>query len=610
MIGPTLSLAISVHSNRGVYALLLGTGLSKSSGVPTGWEIVQDLIRKLAALKGAGSPADAETWYRTVFGREPDYSEILDEIAKSPAERMQLLRGYFEPSEQEREEGRKLPTAAHRAIAQLIAKGYVQVVVTTNFDQLLEQALVDVGIHPMVTSTPDPAKGALPLAHSRCTVVKVNGDYLDSRLRNTAGELAHYGVEMDQLLDQVFDEYGLIVCGWSADWDIALRCAIERCPTRRFTTYWAAYGKLGETAQKLVHHRCAAVFEISGADELFKDLLDKISALEQLAQTDPMPTKVAVARMKKYLADEAHRISLCDLLNAETERTFAALRNPRFTSKYDPRIQVTQEAALAKLQAYEVATDALLHLTICGGYWVRPQQHALLSRCFRRAADWGDPQSGQLPLWNNLRRYPALLLLYGIGLAAIAGRNYLLLKHILHLPIRDDSYHPEQPLVRLLHDQAVMERDDQRWLFQDSRTGLSDHLFAALRDPLREYLADDVEYDQTFDWFEYLLCLSHCDVQITRADLQHKKEQDPGFTLWASVGRFAWKRGGLHDIEQRTEIPDEQPHRLPETVAAVIKAGFFESAGQVQMLDKYRDIKAAFDRHLATVRAQWGLYLR
>src|ERR1022692_4844100 len=59
-----------------------------------------------------------------------------------PPKRMQLLRGYFEPSEQEREEGRKLPTAAHRAIAQLIAKGYVQVVVTTNFDQLLEQALV------------------------------------------------------------------------------------------------------------------------------------------------------------------------------------------------------------------------------------------------------------------------------------------------------------------------------------------------------------------------------------------------------------------------------------------------------------------------------------
>src|ERR1017187_2758950 len=182
MIGPTISSRSRYTATAACTLCCSELGCQSQVGCRPDGEIVQDLICKLAALKGAGSSADAETWYRTVFGREPDYSEILDEIAKSPAERMQLLRSYFEPSEQEREEGRKLPTAAHRAIAQLIAKGYVQVVVTTNFDQLLEQALVDVGIHPMVTSTPDPAKGALPLAHSRCTVVKVNGDYLDSRL--------------------------------------------------------------------------------------------------------------------------------------------------------------------------------------------------------------------------------------------------------------------------------------------------------------------------------------------------------------------------------------------------------------------------------------------
>ena len=281
VIDPTLSLAISVHSNPGVCALLLGSGVSRSSGVPTGWDVVQHLIRQLAALNGADSPADGEAWYRTAFGRVPDYSEILDEIAKSPSERMQLLRGYFEPSEQEREEGRKLPTAAHRSIAELISKGYARVVVTTNFDRLLEQALVDVGIQPMVVSSGDSALGALPLAHSRCTVIKVNGDYLDSRLRNTADELAHYEPEMDRLLDQVFDEYGLIVCGWSGDWDVALRAAMERCPNRRFTTYWAAHGKPGDVAQKLVNHRGASVFEIADADTLFKDLLDKVSALEQ-----------------------------------------------------------------------------------------------------------------------------------------------------------------------------------------------------------------------------------------------------------------------------------------------------------------------------------------
>ena len=80
-------------------------------------------------------------WYRSKFRREPDYSELLNELAKTPAERQQLLQGYFEPTEAEREEGRKEPTAAHRAIAALAARGFVRVIITTNFDRLMERAL-------------------------------------------------------------------------------------------------------------------------------------------------------------------------------------------------------------------------------------------------------------------------------------------------------------------------------------------------------------------------------------------------------------------------------------------------------------------------------------
>ena len=114
-IDSILSLAISVHSNPGVYALLLGSGVSRSSGVPTGWEVVLSLIRKLAAVKGEPIPTDAEAWYIATFKRPAAYSQILEEITQSPAERVRLLRGYFEPTEQERAEGRKLPSAAHRA---------------------------------------------------------------------------------------------------------------------------------------------------------------------------------------------------------------------------------------------------------------------------------------------------------------------------------------------------------------------------------------------------------------------------------------------------------------------------------------------------------------
>jgi hypothetical protein len=48
MIEPEISLAFSIQSKKGIYALLLGSGVSRSSAIPTSWEIVEDLIRKLA----------------------------------------------------------------------------------------------------------------------------------------------------------------------------------------------------------------------------------------------------------------------------------------------------------------------------------------------------------------------------------------------------------------------------------------------------------------------------------------------------------------------------------------------------------------------------------
>ena len=126
-----------------------------------------------------------------------------------------MLQTYFEPTEDERREGGKLPTKAHRGIAELVVRGYVRVIVTTNFARLLEQALTDLGVQPSVISNADAATGAMPLAHSRCTVIEVHGDYLDPRFRNTEEELRSYEPAIDRLLDQVFDEYGLIICGWS-----------------------------------------------------------------------------------------------------------------------------------------------------------------------------------------------------------------------------------------------------------------------------------------------------------------------------------------------------------------------------------------------------------
>lgn len=572
--------------------------MSRSAGVPTGWEVQLDLVRKLAAAAGTSAEPDPEAWYVETFGQKPTYSGLLEAVAKSSAERMQILRAYFEPTPEEREQGLKVPTPAHRAVAKFVEKGFVRVVVTTNFDRLLESALTEIGIQPVVISTPDGAAGALPLVHSRCTVIKINGDYLDIRLKNTVEELTSYEPSLRRLLDQVFDEYGIVVCGWSGDWDVALRNVWEGAPNRRFTTYWATFGELSETAQSLVHLRAAIAVSTKGADEFFQDLEEKLQALTDLTVNDSVSPKVAVARMKRYLADPTGYIALADMLSAEVERVHSTFAAPRFSSSAPWQ---GPEDARERIRSYEVALGTFLPLAICGAYWGEAAQDALLVTSFQRFADRDKPNS-YTDIWMHLASYPALVLLYGMGLAALARSKYDFLKLLLYAPVRTDRYKLPQAACVLITDDKILSRLHQRQIIASQHTPLSNHLHKVIRVPLLPYLPGDLQFEDAFDWFEYLLCLCHCDAKFTRTELM----RNPPPRLWAPIGRFGWKQSyeGAPGIQAETELKPDSP--IPEKVVRLVRAGFFESAGGD--LGKYRALKAGLDRHVATVRDQWDVF--
>ena len=86
------TLAFSLYSNKGTYALLLGAGISRSSGIPSGWDIVLDLLRKLAIQNGEKEVIDYEQWYQEKYGKAVDYSSLLGEVVKTPTERVNLRR--------------------------------------------------------------------------------------------------------------------------------------------------------------------------------------------------------------------------------------------------------------------------------------------------------------------------------------------------------------------------------------------------------------------------------------------------------------------------------------------------------------------------------------
>jgi hypothetical protein len=287
LIDPLTALAFSIYENKGVYCLLLGSGVSRPSEIPTGWEITLDLVRRVAALRGVTDEPDWAAWYKATFGAEPKYSELLDQLASTPDERRSVLHSYIEPNSDDIAAGRKIPTRAHQAIARMVAAGHVRVIITTNFDRLIENALRENGVEPTVITSDDALKGAVPLIHSRCYVVKIHGDYLDTRIRNTDSELGAYTPELNTLLDRIIDEHGLIVCGWSGDWDPALRAAITRAPNRRYPMFWAARGQMSPVAETLVGHRAGRVIAIEGADAFFERLEALVSAQADAQRPNP-----------------------------------------------------------------------------------------------------------------------------------------------------------------------------------------------------------------------------------------------------------------------------------------------------------------------------------
>lgn len=531
-VDPTLPLAFSVHSGPGVYAVLLGSGVSRAAGIPTGWEVTLDLISKLAAISGKAQEAEANpaAWFRGAYGEEPDYSRVVDHLAATPADRQHLLQGYFEPTEEEREEGEKTPTAAHRAIARLAAKGYVKVIVTTNFDKLMERALEAAGVNPVVVSTPDAAEGAPPVQHADCTLVKVHGDYLDARIKNTPAELASYDPRMDTLLDKIFSDYGLIVCGWSAEYDLALREAFKRSRTRRYGTYWVHLGnEPGEAARDLISFVGGQPVRTSGADAFFGKLLDRVESLEEYGGPHPLTAPLAVATTKRYLSEDRHRICLEDLVRGETERLYAELFEPEL---YPPGedADMTDTSFSKRVEGYRRRSDVLLAMMIAGCYY-DDAERTVWPDALERVAN--PPMiEGRIskPLFQ-LHYYPALLMFYGSGIAAMAGERRVTLGNLLYRARVRELRRDEYPIALSFGTSAFyyagtwMNNHLQPDTPPQSRTQfsypMSEHLHATLREPLREILPDAANYDSYFHQFEYLRGIVH---------IAQRNQHTPGYS--------------------------------------------------------------------------------
>ncbi|MDE0136682.1 MAG: SIR2 family protein [Acidimicrobiaceae bacterium] len=513
---PMVSLASSVHAGPGTFALLLGSGISVSAGVPSGWGVMVELIRRLALLHNQDAGEDPVSWYRDQLGGEPDYSTIIEELAPSQADRLSLLSEFFEPTPQDQEDGLKVPTRAHHAIARLVADGYVRVIITTNLDRLLESALGDAGVNPSVISSPQHADGAMPMVHSPCTIIKVHGDYLSTDLRNTVEELAGYDEPINSLLDDVFDKYGLVVCGWSGTWDSALRERILGTPNRRFATYWLHRGPPQPHAQKIIGNRDAITVEIQDADTAMSELSEMVQALADAADQRPFDTAVAVARLKRHLPDPTQRIRAHDLVIAATDAVIDQISDlpmPRRAdaTSYRDRIELYEQAAAGLMKL--LATGAFF--SDCTDYdnlWVRSIER-LAIRPRHRFGDEG---------LIDMQRYPTLLAVYALGVGAFAAdRINPIARALSEIKVREPS-HLEPLAVAASQSNVLGNSSVIDVLCQEPRyrnNPVSERLLSVLRPVMSEIAPHPDQQDDLFDQVAYLMAIAHAKHEARRAHL-------------------------------------------------------------------------------------------
>lgn len=223
-------------------------------------------------------------------------------------------------------------------------------------------------------------------------------------------------------------------------------------------------------------------------------------------------------------------------------------------------------------------------MTVAGCYWGEKSHEYLWIDALERIANTNEPKPGvsYLPRWKNLSLYPALLILYAGGIAAIASGRYDTLASLLIQPQVRELERSEPPAFAL-YTWVVMDKEvAEKLLGRGKRhTPLSDYLYETLREPLRDFLPQEERYTKCFDRFEYLLAL-------VCSDLYEKKLHQ----IWGPVGSFGWRIGIADEIALESSKAGKD--------WMLLKTGLFNGSAE-----RFQVVQATFHEQLAKSNMRW-----
>lgn len=217
---------------------LLGAGASAAAGVPAARQIIDDLLLRLYADAygvvrqhlDVTDPAVLAKVHTAFDGRQGmprlgtpgDYSAVLECALPDAAARHAYLRQLLTG---------RTPCYGQRVLAALVVSGHADLLLTTNFDELIERAVVEAhgakddpapllsvaGLGSVDRAATAFAKDSWPL------LIKLHGDFGEANLKNLDAELQEQDASLRRAVIDGSRRFGLAVCGYSGRDDSILQ---------------------------------------------------------------------------------------------------------------------------------------------------------------------------------------------------------------------------------------------------------------------------------------------------------------------------------------------------------------------------------------------------
>lgn len=236
-----------------------------------------------------------------------------------------------------------------------------------------------------------------------------------------------------------------------------------------------------------------------------------------------MSAELTSAKIKTLISDPKHRIELHERVHEETEKLFALVgsMNPQNDGN-------ATEKARAWIEKIETESKTLRQLFAYGCYFGTDEQSRIWTRSLNRLSSL--VHMNGLTVMLNLQLYPAMLVLYTGGVAAMAAGNASNLKALLSTTYQEQ--HRESDLLVERANGWLLDGNQGNAVLglERRKTPLSDHVHDVITENFPQTLVVKDNFALEYDRWDVLLCMTVA---------HNRLKQESG--QWAPVGRFAWR---------------------------------------------------------------------